>query len=77
MELLQMFVCLGCGLVSAPLLIPPECLSTHRKAWVGPTGTSLKGKRGQWVQLYMHVRVRCSLPSLSLVRISYWGKRAK
>ena len=26
-----LFVCLGCGQESAPLLIPPECLSTYRE----------------------------------------------
>ena len=26
-----LFVCLGCGLASAPLLISPEYLPTHRK----------------------------------------------
>ena len=29
------------------------------------------------VQLYMHVRVRSSWPLLSLVRRTYWVKRAK
>ena len=27
----RMFVCLGCGLASAPLMIPPEFLSNYRK----------------------------------------------
>jgi hypothetical protein len=44
---------------------------------MGPSGASLKGKQGQWVQLYIHVMARCSLPSLSLVRVTYWVKRAK
>ena len=30
---------------------------------------------GQWVQLYLHARARSSLPSLSLVRGTYWVKR--
>jgi hypothetical protein len=29
------------------------------------------------VLLYMHVRVRCSLPSLSLARGTCWVKRGK
>jgi hypothetical protein len=29
------------------------------------------------VQLYIHVRSGCSLPSLSLVRGTYWVKRAE
>ena len=34
-----LFVCLGCGLDLAPLLISPKCLSIYGKTKMGPIGT--------------------------------------
>ena len=56
-------VCLGCGPGSTLLLIPPSVcvLTIYRPRWVG---TRPKGKWGQRVRLYMHVRTSCSVESV-------------
>ena len=46
--LVCLFVCLGCWLASAPLLIPPSAYPPTER----PMGTSLKGKQGQCVVIF-------------------------
>ena len=69
----MLYMVLGCENGKKLKLVKAPC-AMYRKTLMGPIGTSLKGKWGQRVQPYIHVRVRCALPSLSL---SYWLKTGK